>query len=84
MPTHHTLRLLSLCFYYYLKHLLSLFNSYIYKYRARRGRGDGGAVRRASELKVESRKRKVKSELRGTQVVRKRKPYNYRLLIAKF
>jgi hypothetical protein len=47
-----------------------------------RGRGDEKG-KQASE-KVKSEKRKLKSELRGTYITRKRTPYNYKLLIAKF
>ena len=52
-PTHYTYipRPISLCFYYYLKHLLSLFNSfiYIYKYRSRREGVEGKGGRREGE-----------------------------------
>jgi hypothetical protein len=55
-PTHYTYipRPISLCFYYYLKHLLSLFNSfiYIYKYRSRReGVGGEGGRREGERVK---------------------------------
>jgi hypothetical protein len=68
-----------------------LINSYLYIYeRGVRVRGRWGGGRegwRASEkwkVKSEKRKAKSESELQGMRLARKIKPYNYRLLIAKF